>query len=103
MGNGPSDAQPPSRSTKPEGDKSTVIELVPKAQADPHANSSPFIRAGEKKSFVESESRQLVPVLYEVPPLRGVTIAKAVANDHSSYVLTKDGGKVLAWGANEFG
>jgi hypothetical protein len=45
----------------------------------------------------------MVPLLYEIPSLRGIAIGKAVANSRSSYALTRDGRHVLAWGANEYG
>jgi hypothetical protein len=75
---------------------------VPKSQLDPFANASPFTRTSEN-SEGQSESRKLVPLLYEIPSLRGISIVKAVASDRSSYVLTKEGGRILAWGANEYG
>ena len=80
----------------------SAIDLVPKSQLDPFANVSPFTRASDK-SEGQSAQRKLVPLLYEIPSLRGITISKIVASDRSSYALTKDGGRVLAWGANEYG
>lgn len=41
--------------------------------------------------------------LYEVPALRGIKVAQAVAGARSSYVRTEGEGRVLAWGANEYG
>ena len=82
--------------------RQSTIELVPESQLDPFANASPFARASGN-SEEHPESRQLVPLLYEIPSLRGIPITKAVASDRSSYVLTKEGGRVLAWGANEYG
>ncbi|KAF8321582.1 RCC1/BLIP-II [Clavulina sp. PMI_390] len=84
------------------GDSPTsTIELAPKSQLDPYALSSPFVRAGNAKD--STPESPLAPVLYEVPSLRGIVVDKAVAGERSSYVLTKDGGRVLAWGANEYG
>jgi hypothetical protein len=40
--------------------------------------------------------------LYEVPALKGVSIAQIVAGGRHSFVRT-DSGRVLGWGANEYG
>lgn len=80
----------------------STIELTPKSQLDPFSNASPFTRASDQPEE-QSKPHKVVPLLYEIPSLRGIPIAKAVAGDRSSYVLTKEGGRVLAWGANEYG
>lgn len=41
--------------------------------------------------------------LFEIPVLRGIDIKQVTAGERSSYAVTKDEGRVLAWGANEFG
>jgi len=41
--------------------------------------------------------------LFEVPALRGVDVQQAVAGDRTSFVVTQRDGRVLAWGANEYG
>lgn len=94
---------PETNGSVPLNERSAYIELTPQAQADPYAYASPFVRVSEKIGSKYAESCQLLPMLYEIPSLRGINIAKAVASDRSSYALTKDGGKVLAWGANEYG
>jgi len=38
-----------------------------------------------------------------VPALRGVDVRQAVAGDRTSFVVTRRDGRVLAWGANEYG
>lgn len=42
-------------------------------------------------------------MLFEIPSLKGVDVAQAVAGTRSSYVRTKKEGRVLGFGANEFG
>jgi alpha-tubulin suppressor-like RCC1 family protein len=41
--------------------------------------------------------------LFEVPALRGVDVQQVVAGDRTSFVVTRGNGRVLGWGANEFG
>jgi len=41
--------------------------------------------------------------LFEIPSLKDIKIAQAVAGDRSSFARTADEGRVLAWGANDFG
>lgn len=85
-------------------DEPTTVELSPKVQIDPYAFSSPFVRAGTQTvDSGSAKNAELVPLLYEIPSLRGIAVQKAVANERSSYILTKEGGRVLAWGANEYG
>ena len=59
-------------------------------------------------------SRQIVPnvgeprnlegcnVLFEIPALSGIRISQIAAGSRTSFVRTSDG-RVLGWGANEFG
>jgi alpha-tubulin suppressor-like RCC1 family protein len=41
--------------------------------------------------------------LFEIPALRGVDIQQVVAGDRTSFVMTRRDGRVLGWGANEYG
>lgn len=41
--------------------------------------------------------------LFEVPTLRGIEIAQIATGDHTSFAVTRQHGRVLGWGANEFG
>ncbi|GJJ12017.1 hypothetical protein Clacol_006255 [Clathrus columnatus] len=41
--------------------------------------------------------------LFEVPVLRGIEVQKIAAGDRTSFVVTRQQGRVLGWGANEFG
>jgi alpha-tubulin suppressor-like RCC1 family protein len=80
------------------------VELIPKIQQDPVANWTRSSRPGDSGDITPPpENRPLAKLLYEVPALKGIGITQAVANDRSSYVLTKENGRVLTWGANEFG
>lgn len=41
--------------------------------------------------------------LFEVPILRGIEIAQIATGDRTSFAVTRQHGRVLGWGANEFG
>ncbi|KAI0721594.1 RCC1/BLIP-II [Cerioporus squamosus] len=92
------------------------LELTPKSIADPYAKSSPAIRpigsaprlteafigkeaaaAGLDESNIRWSDR-----LFEIPALKGVKVDRIAAGGRSSFVKTPDG-KVLGWGANEYG
>ncbi|RDX48318.1 RCC1/BLIP-II [Lentinus brumalis] len=92
------------------------LELTPKSIADPYAKSSPGIRpvgsapratealigkeavaAGLDESNIRWSDR-----LFEIPSLRGVKADRVAAGGRSSFVKTSDG-RVLGWGANEYG
>lgn len=89
-------------STNPTGPL-IVTELVPKIQLDPFATTTPFIRPRADAAPNDKIEEEMANLLYEIPALKGVQVSKAVANDRSSYVITKEQGRVLAWGANEYG
>ncbi|KAL5532991.1 hypothetical protein ACEPAF_4765 [Sanghuangporus sanghuang] len=90
-----------------------AVDLVPKAVADPYANISRTKRiVAPTAEELEEESAPSEPEkpnirycdrLYEVPSLKGVRMAQAVAGARSSFVRTEAEGRVLAWGANEYG
>lgn len=87
------------------------MELIPKSIKDPYAKSSRFIRLPSLDQVVpETEGKDdgvsegvYCDRLFEVPALRGVAVDQAVAGSRTSFVKTKGEGRVLAWGANEFG
>lgn len=79
------------------------MELIPEMQLDPLANSTPYSRTNNAVSSQLVEDRPVAKILYEIPSLKGIAVAQAVAGDRTSYVLTKESGRVLAWGANEYG
>ncbi|KAI5123298.1 hypothetical protein M0805_009319 [Coniferiporia weirii] len=104
-----------------------TVELVPKAVLDPYMNVSRNQRvklpaltssAGSSTSpnsspitdsqatsppELEIEGIRFCDRLFEIPSLRGVRVAQAVAGARSSFVRIKSEGRVLAWGANEYG
>jgi len=99
--------QAPSPSDVPSERVQVRVELVPLAQLDPYAKSSrvsrqPSSDAQSAESTAALEGVQHCNTMFEIPSLRGIRIAQAVAGDRSSLVRTEDG-KVLGWGANEYG
>lgn len=89
-----------------------TIDLVPKAVADPYANVSRTQRGlpvveelSEETSIPEAEKTDSIfcDRLFEIPSLKGIKVAQAVASARSSFVRTEAEGRVLAWGANEHG
>ncbi|EMD38580.1 hypothetical protein CERSUDRAFT_113764 [Gelatoporia subvermispora B] len=94
----------------PNGASSRVsLELTPKAIADPYSKSTPAIR----RRVVETDVREDTPKpddrtirfsdkLFEVPALRGIQVDRIAAGSRSSFAKTTSG-RVLGWGANEFG
>ena len=89
-----------------------AVNLVPKAVTDPYANNSRSKRIALAPEDIEEEVGPSEPDkpnirycdrLFEVPSLKGIKIAQAVAGARSSYVRTEEEGRVLAWGANEYG
>lgn len=52
---------------------------------------------------IDDDSIHFCDKLFEVPALSEVKAAQAVAGDRSSFVRTAPEGRVLAWGANEYG
>ncbi|KAG9008041.1 hypothetical protein FRB94_013806 [Tulasnella sp. JGI-2019a] len=106
---------PPSPS-KPSQPTHQTVELLPKALVDPYARSAPAIRAASitpsappaatvhlgDKTFDETDIRYC-DLLFEIPSLKGIVAAQAVAGDRSSYVRTAKEGRILGFGANEFG
>jgi len=90
----------------PAGGVSHAMDLVPDAVKDPYALSSPRGRAPPPRQMVPTvvESRDLegCNVLFEIPALNGVRISQIATGSRTSFARTSDG-RVLGWGANEFG
>ncbi|KAG8928790.1 hypothetical protein FRC02_006464, partial [Tulasnella sp. 418] len=90
-------------------EKKVTIELLPKAAVDPFAMATPAVRrsTGNMATTVsetfDDEDVRYSDTLFEIPSLKGLKVSQAVANERASYVLTANEGKVLAWGANEYG
>lgn len=51
---------------------------------------------------LDDSSLEFSDKLFEVPALRGIEVSQIAAGSRSSFVKTK-AGRVLGWGANEFG
>ncbi|KAF5365615.1 hypothetical protein D9758_003188 [Tetrapyrgos nigripes] len=83
------------------------VELVPKSVSDPYAKASPFKRTSSVNTeqgshkFDDSSVRNC-PTVFEIPCLRDIKISRLQAGGRSSFALTSDG-RVLGWGANEYG
>jgi len=90
----------------PAGGISHTIDLVPDVVKDPYALSSPRGRALSSRQTVPNlgEPRDLegCNVLFEIPALSGIRISQIATGSRTSFVRTPDG-RVLGWGANEFG
>ncbi|THH33021.1 hypothetical protein EUX98_g1164 [Antrodiella citrinella] len=87
------------------------LELTPKAVADPYAKSTPAIRrtstsdappSNDGVASFDDSSIHFSDRLFEIPALRGIQVEKIVAGGRSSFVKTSQG-RVIGWGANEFG
>lgn len=87
------------------------VEFEPKAARSPFAKSEPAIRivnpttqtAPAPNETQADESIRYCDKLFEIPSLKGIHIGQLVAGDRASYARTKSEGRVLAWGANEYG
>lgn len=83
-----------------------AVELTPKSIADPFANATPSIRrssgATDANQALDDSTIKFSDRLFEVPALRGVNVDAIAAGGRSSFVKT-GAGRVLGWGANQFG
>jgi len=85
------------------------LDLVPKNVADPYGNAarssrngSPNFGTGVDYSDLDDTSIRFCPKIFEVPALQGIPAAQIAAGARASFIRTKDG-RVLAWGANQYG
>jgi alpha-tubulin suppressor-like RCC1 family protein len=90
------------------------VELTPRAIADPYARSSRYGResatataggllpVSENLVDVDDTNLKFSDRFFEVPALRGVKVVQIAACARSSFVRT-DTGRVLGWGANDYG
>lgn len=87
------------------------VELVPRAVADPFATASPFSRSAALAvpsststniDGIDDQHIRFSDALFEIPSLKGIKVSQIAAGDRTSFVMT-DSGRVLGWGANEFG
>jgi alpha-tubulin suppressor-like RCC1 family protein len=88
--------------------RSLEVELVPRSIADPYAKSSRSSRPSPTPTMsrnldgVEDSNIRFCPHLFEIPVLRDVDIAQIAAGGRTSFARTTTG-RVLGWGANEYG
>ncbi|KAM5539051.1 hypothetical protein V8D89_007274 [Ganoderma adspersum] len=92
------------------------LELTPKSLVDPYAKSAPAVRPtaaavrnpealiGREAAIagVDDTSIRWSDRLFEVPALKDVKVDRVAAGARSSFVKTPNG-RVLGWGANDFG
>jgi alpha-tubulin suppressor-like RCC1 family protein len=82
------------------------IELTPRAVADPYAKSSRYSRESRASENlvddVDDKNLKFSDKFFEVPALRGINVVQIAACARSSFVRT-DTGRVLGWGANDYG
>jgi hypothetical protein len=90
----------------PAGGVSHTIDLAPDMAKDPYALSSPRSRAPSLRQTVlntaQPKDLEGCDVLFEIPALNGVRISQIATGSRTSFARTSDG-RVLGWGANEFG
>jgi hypothetical protein len=88
------------------GGVSHTIDLVPDAVRDPYALSGPRGRAPSPRQTipdaVEPKDLEGCDALFEIPALNGIRISQIATGSRTSFARTSDG-RVLGWGANEFG
>jgi alpha-tubulin suppressor-like RCC1 family protein len=56
----------------------------------------------ENLTGIDDKSIRFCPHLFEIPILKGVEVVQVEAGGRSSFVRTANG-RVLGWGANEYG
>lgn len=84
------------------------VELIPRSIADPYAKSSRLSRLSPTPTIsdnlvgIDDRSIRFCPHLFEIPVLKGVRVAQIAAGGRSSFARTTTG-RVLGWGANEYG
>ena len=84
------------------------VELIPKSFADPFWNSSrsdritPASTISDNLVNVDDSKIRFCLNLFEIPVLRGVDVAQIAAGSRTSFARTTNG-RVLGWGANEYG
>ncbi|KAG1756442.1 regulator of chromosome condensation 1/beta-lactamase-inhibitor protein II [Suillus paluster] len=105
------DIPAPSSSTDIVSPPRVPVELIPKAMADPFATASPFSRPPVSSvspatsiniDGIDDQHIRFSDSLFEIPSLKGIKVSQIAAGGRSSFVMTEEG-RVLGWGANEFG
>ena len=84
----------------------TQLELTPKSVKDPYAKATPAIRrssqADSPEPNLDDSSIHFSDKLFEIPALQGVKVDQIATGARTSFVRVSNG-RVLGWGANEFG
>ncbi|KAF6764701.1 regulator of chromosome condensation 1/beta-lactamase-inhibitor protein II [Ephemerocybe angulata] len=86
------------------------VDLVPKSLHDPYMKASRSMRVTidaepdvqQDLGGLNDKSVRFCPFIYEIPVLQGIQIAQVAAGARSSFARTPSG-RVLGWGANEYG
>ncbi|RXW17978.1 hypothetical protein EST38_g7882 [Candolleomyces aberdarensis] len=84
------------------------LDLIPKSLSDPFWKASRSVRATSEAApednlaNVNDKNIRFCPYIYEIPSLRGVEFVQIAAGSRTSFGRTSNG-RVLGWGANEFG
>ena len=85
---------------------SHAVDLVPNVVRDPYALASPRGRAPPPRQIipnvVDPKDLEGCNVLFEIPALNEIRISQVATGSRTSFARTPDG-RVLGWGANEFG
>ncbi|KAF8626336.1 hypothetical protein AX15_004995 [Amanita polypyramis BW_CC] len=88
--------------------ESLVVDLTPRSLVDPFVMAALANRRGrpseesDKAPKLNDKSIHSCPYLFEIPALQGVFVEQVAAGRRSSFARTSTG-RVLAWGANEYG
>ncbi|KDQ59428.1 hypothetical protein JAAARDRAFT_153233 [Jaapia argillacea MUCL 33604] len=103
---------PTSHPSQKEAPNRLQVELIPKSVLDPYAFASPAIRSSSSQAPASdggvtggvktSATATFSDRLLELPALKGIKVDQIAVGSRSSYVKT-DSGRVLGWGANEYG
>ena len=88
--------------------KRLPLELLPKAARDSLRNENLLPLDGYQSEVqpsdpIDDKATGFCGHLFEVPALRGVDVQQVATGDRTSFIVTRRNGRVLGWGANEFG
>ncbi|KAG7452648.1 RCC1/BLIP-II [Guyanagaster necrorhizus] len=79
----------------PFGHSVLPVQLVPRSLSD--------VRSGkDQEAWKDNDTIRFSPTIYEIPSLRDVSVSQVAAGGRNSFIRTTTG-KVLGWGANEYG
>lgn len=78
----------------PFGHSVLPVQLVPRSLSD--------VRSGKDQAWKDNDTIRFSPTIYEIPSLRDVSVSQVAAGGRNSFIRTTTG-KVLGWGANEYG